>query len=405
MNSGKPRIAFIIQRYGEELTGGSESMCRQVAERLAAHYAVDVLTSCATDHLSWKNVLSPGLQELNGVTVRRFRTEEERNLVEFHKIYDRIFLTQLSAAEEEHMVRLQGPYTPDLVHYVRDHQQDYEAFIVFTYLYYTAVQTLPLLKSRAIFVPTVHDETSLYLHILDDLFRTTPHLLFNTEEEHFLAQRRFNLPSSVGRVAGIGVEEPQPGEPDGLWEKLRQRLQDKQVLTFVGRVENAKGCDQLVDFFSRFVEAEQRKDVILLLLGRRTLPLQPHAQILSPGYVSDYVKYQALSVTDVGIAPSPFESLCMAALETWMHRQPMLVNGNSPVLVSQCQRSNGGLWYSNYGEFREALNMLLSDRDMRATLGRQGRLYVESNYRWDLVEQTYRDVISQIAKPRRTQLS
>jgi len=396
MKNAKPRVAFIIQRYGEQMTGGAEALCRQVAERLTTHYTVEVLTTCATDHLSWTNALPEGLQELNGVAVRRFRTVEERNLIEFHKIYDRIFLAQLSAAQEYEMVRFQGPHVPDLVEYVREHQQHYDAFVVFTYLYYTAVHTLPILKSKAIFVPTAHDEASLYLHILDDLFRTTPHLLFNSEEEQFLVQRRFNLPASAGRVVGLGVEEPRPGEPDAAWEMLREQLEGKQVLTFVGRVENGKGCDELVDFFTRFVQEEQRQDVVLLLLGRRTLHLRPHAQILSPGYVSDYVKYQALRMTDIGVAPSPLESLCLAALETWMHERPMLVNGNSPVLVGQSLRSNGGLWYTNYAEFRETLNILLADPDLRARLGRQGRLYVESNYRWDLTQQAYRDVISQI---------
>ena len=396
MKSNQPRIAFIIQRYGEHVTGGGESHCRQIAERLAAHYAVEVLTTCATDHLSWKNVLPQGLQQLNGVGVRRFRTVEERNLVEFHKIYDRIFSAQLSPAQENEMLRFQGPNTPDLVAYVREHHSDYDVFIVFTYLYYTTVHTLPIVKSKAIFVPTAHDETSLYLHILDDVFQTTPHIFFNTEEEQFLVQRRFNLPSSTGRVVGLGIDEPQPGEPDPAWEKLRQQLEGRQVLTFIGRVENGKGCDELVDFFSRYVRDERRQDVALLLLGRRTMPIPPHPQILSPGYVSDYVKYQALHMTAIGVAPSPLESLCLAALETWMHERPLLVNGNSPVLMSHCQRSNGGLWYANYGEFRETLNILLADPELRSALGRQGRLYVQSNYRWDLVEQAYRDVISQM---------
>jgi glycosyltransferase involved in cell wall biosynthesis len=396
MKDAKPHIAFIIQRYGEQMTGGAESHCRQIAERLVNRYDVEILTTCATDHLSWKNTLPEGRQMLNGVAIRRFRSVGERKLLEFHKIYDRIFLTQLSAEEEYEMIRLQGPNTPDLIEYVRAHKRDYDAFIVFTYLYYTAVHTLPILQSKAIFVPTAHDETSLYTHILDDVFRLTPHMLFNSEEEQFLLQRRFNLPSSVGCIAGLGIDEPSPGEPDPAWGKLRQKLENRLVLSFVGRVENGKGCDELVDFFLRFVTEEARGDLMLLLLGRRTLPLAPHPQILSPGYVSEYVKSQALETTDIGMAPSPLESLCMAALETWMHGRPMLVNGRSPVLAGHCVRSNGGLWYTNYGEFREALKALLADRTLRTTLGAQGRAYVQSRYRWEAVERVYVETIERV---------
>lgn len=392
----KQRIAFIVQRYGEGITGGAESHCRQLAVRLAPDYDVEVLTTCALDHLSWKNELAEGVSTLEGVRVRRFRSVEERNLLEFHKVYDRIFQTQLSAEEEYEMIRHQGPNVPSLVEYVRAHQADYDAFIVYTYMYYPAVHTLPILKSKAIFIPTAHDETALYAHFLDELFWQTPHMVFLSEEEQFLVQRRFNLPSTVGRVIALGIDEPQPGEPDPDWEPLRRKLEGKRVLTYVGRVENGKGCDELAEFFLRFAKEEHRDDLVLLMLGRRTLPLPPDPRLIAPGYVSEYVKYQALERTDIGIACSPFESLCMAALETWMHGRPMLVNGRSPVLAGHCLRSNGGLWYTNYADFRETLKILLGDDKLRSTLGEQGRAYVRSTYRWELVEQAYREALGEV---------
>ena len=103
------KIAFIIQRYASshlDTGGGAESHCRQVAERLAADHEVEVLTTCATDHLSWKNVLPQGEERLNGVTVRRFATAEDRHLEKFHKIYDRIFYAQLTEDQERQMIRL-----------------------------------------------------------------------------------------------------------------------------------------------------------------------------------------------------------------------------------------------------------------------------------------------------------
>ena len=121
----RPRVAFIVQRYGEQITGRSESHCRQIAERLAVDYDVEVITTCATNHLSWKNVRPAGEEVLNGVRVRRFPSVEERRLMDFHRHYDRIFLTQLSPEEEYEMIRFQGPYTPALVEYVQKDESDY----------------------------------------------------------------------------------------------------------------------------------------------------------------------------------------------------------------------------------------------------------------------------------------
>ncbi len=398
----RPKVAFVIQRYGLEITGGSEALCRQIVERLTQWFDVEVLTTTAIDHLSWKNVLPAGESTVNGVKVRRFRVTEERNLTGFHSIYDRVFETQMSHDLERAMVHYQGPVTPGLESFIRDNKSVYDAFAFFTYLYWPTINGLPQVRDRAIFVPTVHDETSLYMHILDPLFQSTPHLFFNTEEERFLTQRRFNLPSGWGRVVGTGIDEPVPGdEVDEGWPKLRERLSSQKVLTYTGRVENGKGCDELVDFFLRYVREENRRDVTLLMLGRRTMPLPPHTQIISPGFVSEYVKYHATQATDIAVTPSALESLCLAALEAWMQRKPVLANGRSPVLAGHCVRSNGGLWYTSYQEFRETLNVLLADASLRQTLGEQGRAYVKQRYQWPVIMEAWRDELTKIvAQPR-----
>ena len=73
------RLAIVVQRYGVDISGGVELHARYIAERLSARTEVRVLTTCARDHLTWRNEFPPGPDEVNGVPIERFCVSRERN--------------------------------------------------------------------------------------------------------------------------------------------------------------------------------------------------------------------------------------------------------------------------------------------------------------------------------------
>ena len=120
-------IAFIIQRYGTEILGGSEYHCRLVAERLAKRHNVEVLTTCARDYISWKNDYAEGADRVRGVTVRRFANDRTRNIDEFNKYSNWIFNNKHSASDENEWLKQQGPWCPKLIDYLKRKHASYDA--------------------------------------------------------------------------------------------------------------------------------------------------------------------------------------------------------------------------------------------------------------------------------------
>ena len=82
------------------MLGGAEQLCRLVAERLAAQYEVDVLTTCASDYVTWKNDYPEGADRIRGVTVRRFANARTRDIAAFNKYSDWILNNAHSRADE-----------------------------------------------------------------------------------------------------------------------------------------------------------------------------------------------------------------------------------------------------------------------------------------------------------------
>jgi glycosyltransferase involved in cell wall biosynthesis len=70
------------------------------------------------------------------------------------------------------------------------------------------------------------------------------------------------------------------------------------------------------------------------------------------------------------------------------------------VLEEHCRRSNAGLFYADGDEYVEAVDLLARDDGLRAALGANGRRYVEAEYRWEAVLESWRAMIGAAAGER-----
>ena len=81
------RLAFVVQRYGLEINGRTEMQCRQLAERMSGHMQVEVLTTCAEDHYTWRNVYPAGCETINGVPIHRFPVDKRTKHAAIQSFY------------------------------------------------------------------------------------------------------------------------------------------------------------------------------------------------------------------------------------------------------------------------------------------------------------------------------
>ena len=394
MSDERPRVAMVVQRYGREVTGGSESLCRAVAERLCADYRVTVFTSCAVDYVTWRNVHPEGTSELEGVEVVRFRADEERDLSAFNRFAEPLYLRPTTEEEEHQFLRRQGPYVPRLVATLAARKDEFAAIFFFTYLYYPTVYGLEAAPERAILVPTTHDEPPLRFSVFREMFARPRAFAFLTRPEEALVRARFDLGSRPAVVTGIGVETREKPDVEGF--RIRNAVHRPYAL-YAGRIDAGKGCDEMLAFFDHYRQTVSGA-ADLLLIGDLAMPAPQVPGVRYLGFLSEREKLAAMAGAKAVICPSPYESLSIVLLEGFSLGTPGLVSARSAVLEDHCRRSNGGLFYRDPDEFAESLDLLVRGR-LREVLAENGRAYVDANYRWDTVKARYKGLIEGITAP------
>jgi glycosyltransferase involved in cell wall biosynthesis len=391
VSGAPPEVAFVVQRYGEGITGGSESLARAVAERLAGEYRISVFTSCARDYVTWRNELPQGTELLGGVSVRRFPAERERDLDAFNAFAEPLYGSSARRPADEHeFLARQGPEVPRLVEALQAEKDRYAAVVFFTYLYYPTYWGLAAAPERSALVPTTHDEPPLRFSIYREVFARPRALGFLTPAEEALVRQRFDVGPRHTVLAGMGVDVP--AAPDVPAFRRSHGL-DNPYAIYAGRIDSGKGCAEMLAHHERYRREWPEAPLDLVLIGRLAMPEPRQDGVRYLGFLPEAEKAAALAGARAVVCPSPFESLSIALLEALALGTPGLVNARSEVLKEHCVRSGASLFYQDADEYGEAMDLQARDERLHAALAASGRRYVEAEYRWDVVLDRWRELI------------
>jgi glycosyltransferase involved in cell wall biosynthesis len=388
------KLAVVVQRYGADINGGAELHARYIAERLSRHANVEVLTTCARDYVTWKNELPPGVEQVNGITVRRFPVAHERTPYDFGRRSNRVFDKVHSIADELAWLDSEGPASRALIQYVEGAAGDFDFVLVFSYRYYHAWHLARRIPGKAVIVPTAERDEAIGLSIFGPVLRGVRALMYNSPEERAMICAAAGNDNVPGVVVGVGSDVPSRTEPERFRRKFRM---NRPFAIYIGRIDENKGCGELFSHFQRYAAAFPR-GLDLVLVGSAIMDVPKHPRIHHLGFLDDRDKFDALAAADLLIMPSYYESLSMVALEAWALGRPVLANGRCDVLKGQSIRSNAGLYYESYEEFVEALYSLESNGPLNARLGRNGREYFRQNYAWPVIERKYLEMFDRLKR-------
>ena len=241
------RIALVHPRYGLEISGGSETYARKIAEHLANRYEVEVLTTKAVDSATWKDWYVRDVESIHGVTVRRFSVQQMRS--RDFQAFDEAYLAELAQGRqnlvtEKEWFEKHGPYAPDCIRYLRHYRDTYAAILFLSDANYLTYAGMPLAGNRAVFIPMAQNTSFLQFFSLESLYQRPRAFVFLSEEERLLVRRRFPRTEPIPcAVMGLGMDVPRQTDPGTF---RRQYGLEDEYLLYVGQVDEKKECPMLM---------------------------------------------------------------------------------------------------------------------------------------------------------------
>jgi glycosyltransferase involved in cell wall biosynthesis len=380
-----------VPRFGSATVGGAERLVQALASRASNDgFDVEVATTCASDHTTWENVLEPGISDEGGLRVHRFAVSP-RDADVYEAIHRGLLVRRLSYAEEL-MWLANSVWSHEMHDFLSETKENYDLLLFAPYLFGTTIWGAQVAPERSALVPCLHEEPYAHLTTVRRVMAEVQGCIFNSEAEERLCRRL--TPIRAGGVVGMGFDPPRSSPPPGF----RERHNLDQFVLYAGRLEAGKRVDVAVEYAVRYA-AERPRAPKLVLIGNGSyeIPKEARHAVVRLGFLDEGEKRAAYAEALALVHPSHLESLSIVLLEAWLEGSPALVAAGSEVLRDHCAQSGGGLLFSSFDDYRDAVDRLLRDEPLRRQLGSAGREYVLAKYNWSSVSERFRAVVERLA--------
>lgn len=269
-------------------------------------------------------------------------------------------------------------------------------------------------KSKTPFVLTGHDKLKLDYRglialALDKVYRTTIGRLLLNMAERVIAfdkdyaedyRRFYGVPNEKIRIIPNGIDYTYYNQLPNA-DELKENLGNPEnVILYIGRFIDYKKPDLLIASFKLMLEHFPKSRLLMIGKDYGLLPycrklaidLGLKENVIFMEDAHEEIKLQALSIADVCVIPSDYESFCLVALEAQAAGVPVIasyVGGLKYIVVE----GKTGLFLRERTvcEIAEKISFLLHNDRITSEMGSNGRKFAR-NFSWDLMTDSLLDV-------------
>ncbi|MCX6044131.1 MAG: glycosyltransferase family 4 protein [Chloroflexi bacterium] len=412
------KILHVVHAYPPSL-GGSQTLTAQLAEHLVANYGDDVtvFTSVARNiDYFWggdSQALPSGIEQMNGVTVRRFPVAKRLNTVRW--LLSGVAYRLRLPYNDWLRTWQTGPFMPGL----RPAIAQSGAEVIFATAFplwhmYDAVAAAQQAQIPIVLLGALHlaDRWGYDRPMIYQAIRQADAYIAHTRYERDDLIQRQKIPAAKLHVIGAGVAVAPPNNDAGAALRQARGWGAEPVVMMLGKQVARKRFDLLLDAM-RTVWTDQPTARLLLAGGRttytQTLEQQisrlPPAQQANISLLSDFDEAQKaalLNASDIFVLASGHESFGIAFVEAWAAGKPV-IGARSGALASLIDEGIDGLLfdYPHAASLAQAILTLIENPSQRQQMGAAGRHKVLEKFTWEKVTAQVRAVYTEIINRKR----
>jgi len=406
------KILHVVQAYHPAI-GGSEWLTKNFSEHLVARYGDEVTvftTNAYKPEAFWRTkgpFMPPGVERINGVTVRRFRVFNGLQLLRKLLAHG---ARRLNLPYNDWLRTIQnGPLIFDMTKAIANSGAEvvFATAFPFLHMYYALAGArrarIPIVSLGSIHAADKwgYDRKMMYQAIQ----QVDAYIALTTFERDYLIQRGIRADKIT--VIGGGVNARAFAKADGAALRRQYGWGNAPVVGVLARQSELKRLDILLQAMPKIWAVHPNTH--LMMAGARTsyspqidqminaLPAEQQAQVTVVNDFSEDEKLNLLAACDLIAHPSGNESFGIVFIEAWACGKPV-IGARVGAISSVIDEGKDGLLvrYLDPSHMSQAILQLLADPSRRDRMGKAGRRKVLENYTWEIATDRLRAVYSEV---------